>query len=70
MDERDGVTTVRTDPGRPPVAVRTPHTVSGREKLVFALIASRTGSFDWPYLLVAGQLATCGVFTLWRRGWR
>jgi MFS family permease len=38
--------------------------------LVFALIASRTGSFDWPYLLVAGQLAACGVFTLWRRGWR
>lgn len=38
--------------------------------LVFALIASRTASFDWPYLLVAGQLAACGLFALWRRGWR
>jgi MFS family permease len=38
--------------------------------LVFALLASRTASFDWPYLLVAGQLAACGLFTLWRRGWR
>lgn len=38
--------------------------------LIFALIASRTASFDWPYILVAAQLATCGIFSLWRRGWR
>ena len=38
--------------------------------LVFALLAGRTGSFDWPYLLVAAQLGACGVFSLWRRGWR
>lgn len=38
--------------------------------LIFAFIASRTASFDWPYLLVAAQLAACGVFVLWRRGWR
>ena len=51
MDERDGVTTVRTDPGRPPVAVRTPHTVSGREKLVFALIAL-LGAVGWTMIAV------------------
>jgi MFS family permease len=38
--------------------------------LIFAFIASRAPSFDWPYLLVAVQLAACGVFTLWRRNWR
>lgn len=38
--------------------------------LVFALLASRTASFDLPYLLVAFQLAACGVLSLWRRGWR
>lgn len=38
--------------------------------LIFALLASRTASFDWPYILVAAQLAACGVFSLWRRGWR
>lgn len=38
--------------------------------LVFALIASGTASFDWPYLLVASQLALCGVLALWHRGWR
>lgn len=38
--------------------------------LIFALIASRTASFDWPYILVAAQLAACGIFSLWRRGWR
>jgi MFS family permease len=38
--------------------------------LVFALIAGRTGSFDVPYLLVAGQLALCGLLALWRRDWR
>jgi nitrate/nitrite transporter NarK len=38
--------------------------------LVFALLASRTTSFDWPYLLIAFQLAACGLLSLWRRGWR
>lgn len=38
--------------------------------LIFALLARQTASFDWPYLLVAAQLAACGLFTLWRRGWR
>ena len=33
--------------------------------LVFAVIANRTGSFDWPFLLVAGQLAVSGAFALW-----
>ncbi|WP_199091288.1 MFS transporter [Bosea sp. ASV33] len=33
--------------------------------LIFAVIANRTGSFDWPYLLVAGQLALSGAFALW-----
>jgi MFS family permease len=32
--------------------------------LIFAAIANRTGSFDWPYLLVAGQLAMSGAFAL------
>lgn len=38
--------------------------------LIFALIASGTGGFSWPYLLVAGQLAGCALLVLWRRGWR
>lgn len=38
--------------------------------LVFALLARQTASFDWSYLLVAAQLAACGLFTLWRRDWR
>jgi MFS family permease len=38
--------------------------------LIFALIARHTASFDWSYLLVAGQLAACGLFVLWRRRWR
>ena len=33
--------------------------------LAFAVIANRTGSFDWPFLLVAGQLAVSGAFALW-----
>lgn len=32
--------------------------------LVFAIVASRTGSFEWPFLLVAGQLAAFGLFAL------
>ena len=32
--------------------------------LVFAIVASRTGSFEWPFMLVAGQLATFGLFAL------
>lgn len=35
--------------------------------LVFAIVASRTGSFDWPFLLVAGQLAAFGLFALGRQ---
>jgi MFS family permease len=38
--------------------------------LIFALIARQTGSFDWPYLLVAAQLMAFGIFALWHRGWR
>jgi MFS family permease len=38
--------------------------------LIFAIIASRTESFDWPYLLIAAQLAACGIVCLWRRSWR
>lgn len=38
--------------------------------LIFALLARQTASFDWPYLLVAGQLSICGFIVLWRRGWR
>jgi nitrate/nitrite transporter NarK len=33
--------------------------------LVFAVIANRTGSFDRPFLLIAGQLAVSGAFALW-----
>ena len=33
--------------------------------LAFAVIANRTGSFDWPFLMVAGQLAVSGAFALW-----
>jgi MFS family permease len=33
--------------------------------LAFAVIANRTGSFDWPFLMVAGQLAISGGFALW-----
>lgn len=35
--------------------------------LVFAIVASRTGSFEWPFMLVAGQLATFGLFALGRQ---
>lgn len=33
--------------------------------LAFAVIANRTGSFDWPFLMVASQLAISGGFALW-----
>lgn len=32
--------------------------------LAFAMLASRTGSFTWPFVLVAGQLILFGVFAL------
>lgn len=32
--------------------------------LVFAVVASRTGGFTWPFVLVAGQLIAFGVFAL------
>ncbi|WP_353183725.1 MFS transporter [Bosea sp. (in: a-proteobacteria)] len=35
--------------------------------LVFAFLASRTDSFAWSYLLVAGQLGAFGLFALWSR---
>ena len=35
--------------------------------LVFAVLASRTGSFEWPFLLVAGQLAVFSLFALARQ---
>lgn len=38
--------------------------------LIFAVVAGRMSSFDWPFLLVAAQLAACGLFALWYRGWR
>lgn len=34
--------------------------------LVFAVVASWTGSFIWSFLLVAGQLAAFGLFAIWR----
>lgn len=34
--------------------------------LVFAFCASRTGSFAWPYLLVAGQLGLFGLYATYR----
>ncbi|MCO5089965.1 MFS transporter [Bosea sp. (in: a-proteobacteria)] len=33
--------------------------------LIFAVIAHWTGGFDWPFLLVAGQIAASGAFALW-----
>ena len=51
VEERDGVERVRTDPDRPPVAVRAPHLVTGREKLVFALIAL-LGAVGWSMIAV------------------
>lgn len=38
--------------------------------LIFAVIAGRMSNFDGPFLLVAAQLAACGLFALWYRGWR
>lgn len=38
--------------------------------LVFAVLASRTGSFDWSFVLVAGQLIAFGIFALWRQAGR
>lgn len=35
--------------------------------LMFAVVAARTGSFTWPFVLVAGQLIAFGVFALCRR---
>lgn len=32
--------------------------------LVFAMLASKTGSFTWPFVLVAGQLIAFGAFAL------
>ncbi|WP_282070747.1 carbon starvation CstA family protein [Janibacter hoylei] len=51
VEERYGVERVRTDPDRPPVAVRAPHLVTGREKLVFALIAL-LGAVGWSMIAV------------------
>lgn len=34
--------------------------------LAFAIIASRTGSFTWPFVLIAAQLAAFGLFSIWR----
>ena len=34
------------------------------------LIASATGGFNWPYLIVAGQLAACAILVLQLRNWR
>lgn len=38
--------------------------------LAFAVLASATGGFNWPYLIVAGQLAACAVLVLRLRNWR
>jgi MFS family permease len=38
--------------------------------LAFAVIASATGGFNWPYLIVAGQLAACAILVLRLRNWR
>ncbi|MGE0768692.1 MAG: MFS transporter [Hyphomicrobiaceae bacterium] len=34
--------------------------------LMFTIVASRTGSFSWSFLLIAGQLAAFGLFAIWR----
>ena len=51
VDERDGVQRVHTDPDRPPVAVRSPHLITGREKVVFGLIAL-VGAVGWSMIAV------------------
>ena len=51
IEVRDGVERVRTDPDRPPVAVRAPHLITGREKIVFALIAL-LGAVGWSMIAV------------------
>jgi MFS family permease len=35
--------------------------------LAFAVVASKTASFEWAFALVAGQLAAFGLFVLWRQ---
>jgi len=35
--------------------------------LAFAIVASKTASFEWAFALVAGQLAAFGLFALWRQ---
>lgn len=35
--------------------------------LAFAIVASKTGGFTWPFVLVAGQLIVFGAFALCRR---
>ncbi|KRE37854.1 carbon starvation protein CstA [Janibacter sp. Soil728] len=51
VDAPEGVQRLRTDPDRPPVAVRAPHLVTGREKLVFALIGL-LGAVGWVMIAV------------------
>jgi len=38
--------------------------------LAFAVVAGRTGSFGWPFILVATQLVAFGLFALWRQAAR
>jgi len=38
--------------------------------LVFATVASGTGSFTWPFVLAGGQLAAFGMFAIWRFAFR
>lgn len=34
--------------------------------LIFAVVASKTQGFTWPFVLIAGQLILFGTFALWR----
>lgn len=38
--------------------------------IAFAVIANRTASFDWPFILMAAQVGAFGIFAIWhhRRG--
>lgn len=36
--------------------------------VAFAVIVSRTASFDWPFFLMAAQVGVFGIFAIWRHG--
>jgi MFS family permease len=38
--------------------------------VAFAVIANRTASFDWPFVLIASQVGAFGIFAIWRHSRR